>query len=297
MWFPEVVDVPEAQRATGVVGMRFEDITQDGMLKVGGMPHALGMIGFRKLFAPTPLNRRTREQGIVPILSTLHMEGREGPVAVGNEFPVEASYEVGHSLAPDESVDRIMLNMRAEVRGTRGVTHGPQPEGAGDLILAGRVYAEHVFTRPWGPREERQVRSLDLGQGPFVPPAVIPFRPPVELLTPPAPVRWEGDEVRDPTPLCFGMSHTDSNQHVNSLIYPQLFEDAVLRALAARGEDIAPLLVRSISLGFRKPCFAGEQVRIALRLFRCEERWGAVAWLGTEGVALERAHCFCRLRF
>ena len=61
----------------------------------------------------------------------------------------------------------------------------------------------------------------------------------------------------DPTPLPLGLAHTDANQHVNSLVYPRLFEEAVLRRLATLGKPTA-LLTRRAEVAFRKPAFAGE---------------------------------------
>lgn len=278
--------------------MRFEDITQDGMLKVGGMPHAIGMVCFRQLYAPSALNQATRQQGVVPILSNLVMEVADGPVGVGTDFTVDGRYQLGRTVNQDGEVDRLTLHMFADIHGARGMTHGPGASTSGAQLLAGRVRAEHVFTRPWGPREQRRVTQLEVDGAPFVPEDIAPLANAVDVLTPPEPVPWVHDEPRaDGVTLCFGQSHTDSNQHVNSLVYPQLFEDAVLRALSDVGEDCGPLLVRHMMLGFRKPCFAGQRMTIALRLFKTADRWGAVAWLGEPGVEPARAHCMCRLRF
>jgi acyl-CoA thioesterase FadM len=62
------------------------------------------------------------------------------------------------------------------------------------------------------------------------------------------------------------MLHTDSNQHVNSLVYPRLFEEAVVRALTDRAgvPDPGSLLARSIELRYRKPFFTGERAAIAI---------------------------------
>ena len=65
------------------------------------------------------------------------------------------------------------------------------------------------------------------------------------------------------------MMHTDSNQHVNSLVYPRLFEEAVVeRAFdpEARVPGAESLLVRAIDIRYRKPFFAGDRASIALAL-------------------------------
>jgi hypothetical protein len=65
----------------------------------------------------------------------------------------------------------------------------------------------------------------------------------------------------------FGLDHTDSNQHVNSLVYPRLFAEAALRRLAEL-ERPRRLLIRALDIAYRKPSFAGDRVRIHTRLFR-----------------------------
>ena len=84
-----------------------------------------------------------------------------------------------------------------------------------------------------------------------------------------------GEDLLDPVPLQFSLGHTDSNQHVNSLVYPRLFEEAALRRLAGHGVDLR-LLVRHADCIFRKPFFAGERALIRLQAFRLGDLFGAV---------------------
>jgi hypothetical protein len=77
----------------------------------------------------------------------------------------------------------------------------------------------------------------------------------------------EPTEQRDVAPVAFGFSHTDSNQHVNSLVYPRLFGDAALRRFAALGADTKTLPV-GLHIAFRKPFFAGDAAEIVLRAYR-----------------------------
>jgi hypothetical protein len=66
----------------------------------------------------------------------------------------------------------------------------------------------------------------------------------------------------------FRAMHTDSNQHVNSLVYPRLFEEAIHRALLARGlaADSSKLLARSVELRYRKPFFLCESTALRMEL-------------------------------
>src|SRR6185369_14676109 len=97
---------------------------------------------------------------------------------------------------------------------------------------------------------------------------------------------WRGPEAAlalpddaialDPQPILddgttvFGRDHTDSNQHVNSLVYTRLFIEAALRRLWDHGHK-GPLLARSAEIAYRKPCFAGERVKVAVRAFKLGE--------------------------
>jgi len=294
--FPEPAAVPALQRATGFVGMRYEDIAQDGALKVLGMPHAIGMICFRDLWHDTEINQHTRPYGVLSILSRLIMESTGGPLSVRNAVEVEGQYALAHTRDPQGVVDRILLNMHADLFGPVATTHDPQPKNEGERAHVGRVFAEHVFTRPWGPPDRRKVRVLDLPAGPYVPEDAYQFRGALSTLDLPTGARWiEPELTLDAAPLVFGLTHTDSNQHVNSLVYPQLFEDAALRRLFDLGRSTSRLLVDHIDIAFRKPCFAGERMYLWLRSFELGSHLGAVGYLGPADSEPARAHCMCVL--
>lgn len=109
--------------------------------------------------------------------------------------------------------------------------------------------------------------------------------------------------VLDPCPITFGLGHTDSNQHVNSLVYPRLLEEAALRRFDALGLETR-VLARFVDLAFRKPCFAGDRVRIALRADRVGDEVGVVAAFvpaaettSADAAPNDRAHAFGRMQF
>ena len=91
----------------------------------------------------------------------------------------------------------------------------------------------------------------------------------------------------DPVPLVFGPVHTDSNMHVNSLVYVRVFEEAALRRFAALGKATTTLS-RELEIGYRKPCFAGEKMRVATRAFMLDGRLGVSAVLVTDEEAKTR---------
>jgi acyl-CoA thioesterase FadM len=83
---------------------------------------------------------------------------------------------------------------------------------------------------------------------------------------------WAVDEAAH----VLGLSHTDSNQHVNSLFYPRAFEEAALRHLQRLGRS-TEVLGRRVDVAFRRPSFAGEALRV---LVRAHQQEGAVLCTG-----------------
>ncbi|HEX6239430.1 MAG TPA: hypothetical protein VFZ61_01000, partial [Polyangiales bacterium] len=240
----------------------------------------------------------TRPLGIVPILTRLAMQSLSGPVAVHSPFEADGSYQLAHTRDGQRNVDRVLLNAFVDLHAPRGRTYAPRPQAPGPSALVGRAFAEHVFTKPWGPAGERKVTALPASDGPLVPGPTLSFRDAISTLHVPEPVTWHDPQwVLDPTALTFGLTHTDSNQHVNSLVYPSLFEDAGLRRLMDLDYDTRALLVDYIDVAFRKPCFAGQRMYIWVRTFERAGKLGVVAYLGPTDCEPQRAHCFCALTF
>ncbi|HEY8088301.1 MAG TPA: hypothetical protein VIF09_10665, partial [Polyangiaceae bacterium] len=272
-----------------------EDVSQDGHLVIEAMPHATGAV-WRQLSQQRPV---TFGPGVVPILSRIVVEGGEGPISVGATAEGEGFYHLAHTVH-DGAPDRLILAMWAQVLAPIGRTHPPQPPDAGRSVVAGRVFAEHVFTRPFAPQAERRVRSLDLGDGqPFVPEARYTFREPeASQALPDGATALDEAPVPDEAPTVFGADHTDSNQHVNSLVYPRLFIEAALRRFHALGLPGPPPLARAMELAFRKPCFAGERARVTARAFQWGDRRGITAGISVDGDPPgARPRCAARILF
>jgi hypothetical protein len=107
----------------------------------------------------------------------------------------------------------------------------------------------------------------------------------------------------DSVPFTFGLVHTDSNMHVNSLIYLRMFEEAALRRFVELGRG-AKWLARHIDIAYRKPCFAGQTMRVSQQAFLHERRLGVVASLVPEPAAAvgeapgsARPHTYMRMMF
>jgi hypothetical protein len=294
-WVPPEPSVPPEQHARGGIHLRYEDVSQSGHVVLAALPHAVVTV-WRHL---ARARMTAFGAGVVPILSRIVMEGGEGPVSVDAAAEAEGFYHLARTVGPDGAVDRLVLAMWARVIAPIGRTHPPQPPDAGRSVVAGRVFVEHVFTRPFAGAAERRVRALDLGDGrTFVPEPRYELRDPEALLSLPegaAPLHAE--PVLDDAPTVFGLDHTDSNQHVNSLVYPRLFLEAALRRLEALGRG-APRLARAGEIAFRKPCFAGDRARVATRAFTWDDRPGVTAVLAAEGDAADaRPRCVARLLF
>jgi acyl-CoA thioesterase FadM len=299
-WLPPEPDVPSDQRAQGRVLLRFEDVSQDGRLLLEALPTALGEI-WRGLADRRP-RALGRTRGVVPILSRVIVEGGEGPVAVGGPAEAKGLYELSHTVGSDGQIDRIVLGMWAEVTSVAGSTMGPKPADAGRPLVAGHVFAEHVFTRPFGPPGERKVRALELDGRTVVPEARYAWREPATLLDLPAGAApLDAELVADTAPTVIGLDHTDGNQHVNSLIYPRLLLEAALRRFAAHGRSRPPLLSRAAEIAYRKPSFAGEAVRVATRAFTLGADLGVVAVVVADEEAAAplagKPRVYARMRF
>jgi hypothetical protein len=100
----------------------------------------------------------------------------------------------------------------------------------------------------------------------------------------------------DETPWTFGLIHSDLNQHVNSLVYARLFEEAALRRAARHGRN-QRLFARRLSLCYRKPCFVGESVVCMVQSYLHGGQFGAVGYIGPQGVAAAQANCSFQLQF
>lgn len=300
-FIPAEPEVPEAQRASGRLALRYEDISQNGKLVLDAMPVVLGSSVWRAVWERSAASALAAE-GILPILSRYVIESGEGPLSVTSKVEGEGRFQLAHTVGADGAVERLMVNMWCDVYGEAGRTYGPRPSNAGARLLAGRIFAEHVITRPFGPPEARRITRLTAPGFPEVPPDRHTWRPPEASSELPSGARWLDDAFTcDVVPVVFGLDHTDSNQHVNSLVYPRLFVDAALRRLWDHGLR-SPLLARAAEIAYRKPSFAGERVRIALRAFARDDAAGVAAMVvsdeeATGPIEKARPRVFARMWF
>jgi hypothetical protein len=293
---------PDAPRATAAVYQRFEDVTQDGRLVLEAIPNALGPAVWRAIIGRDPAAKELFARGIVPVLSRFVIEGDPGPLSATSAVEAEGACRLARA---DDG--RLVLDMWADLKAPRGRTYDPPTaaDRAAEKVLVGRAYGEHVLTRPFAPPGERRVRELDFSGAPAVQ-GSRPAAPPPEsiIALPEGATPLEAEMRVDPVPLIFGLVHTDSNMHVNSLVYLRLFEEAALRRFAELGRGVN-VLGTTMDIMYRKPCFAGQTMRVVQRAFEVGRRLGVVAALVDgaqpagpgEGLSAARPHVYVQMTF
>ena len=260
---PAVPDFPQGQSATTSGYFRYEDCTQDGRLIPLAIPAALGGL-WREVLVHHPGARNALAQGVIPILTRLTLTSFDNPIRVDRPFSSTAGFCLAHDKQGDD-VSRIYMNVWAETKGAAGkLSRHVTP---GELATAGTIFAEHTFTRLMAPPDQRKVTRLAVEGYPEVPEIRYAAPAPQTAQEPPDGAAWTSDLEPDPQDYVFTLDQTDSNQHVNSLVYIRLFLEAVNRRLA---KEKQPLRVRSraVDIAYRKPCFAGDRVRAHVRLFQ-----------------------------
>jgi hypothetical protein len=287
MTHPPTPSVPDTQRATGTYPLRFEDLSQDGRVHFEPVVASIDAAIWRPLLSKEPMTRVLFEAGIRPIFTRLMLEVGPAQLDPGTTLSAEGAYEVSHEPDGQGGASRLFLNMWTTIWA------GPDKRRP-ERVSVGRLFAEHQLTRTHAPPGERRVTALP-GAHPL-PRAEYRAPKPETILEPADASGWlEPTERADAAPTVFGLSHTDSNQHVNSLVYPRLFEDAALRRFAALGQDTKTLSVR-LHIAFRKPFFAGEQAAIHLRALREGQELGAIGtFRAANGEA--KPHVYVRLGF
>ncbi len=278
---PSVPVVPESQRSTASYALRWEDLTQDGRIRLPALVASIGPTIWKPMLAHAPLQAALAADGVRSVFTRLVLDAGSARFSLGERLATEGAYQLAHERGPDGAVVRLYLNVWTNVQ----VASGRAP----------RLFGEHVMTRLLGPPERRRVTALPDGT---VPEAA--YRGPAfdTLLSLPEGSEWlEPAILPDPSNIVFGLVHTDVNQHVNSMVYGAFFEEAVLRRLAALGRS-TKVLGRTLEVGFRKPFFAGDTARVALRLFDTGPVAGAVGTFAEPGdSAGTKPSVYLRMRF
>jgi hypothetical protein len=262
---------------------RYEDFTQDGRLNPLAIPPSLATL-WQTTIARNPGARNARASGVISLLTRLTVSSLDQPIRV--QTPVESTvgFELAHDRDAAGEVSRLYMNVWADLRGIpgRGGPGGARPASR-DPVLAGHAFAEHTFTRPFAPPDQRRVTSFAGIEGyPEIPAARHTPLAPSSAAEAPAGATWQGELAADPVETRFTLDQTDANQHVNSAVYVRCFLDAVQRRLAADGYP-ARLRSKAFDIAYRKPCFVGDRVRAHIRMFMQGEYIGGAGFIATAG--------------
>jgi len=269
---------PDVPRATGNYPLRFEDLSQDGRVHLEPIVASVDAAVWRPLLNTSAVSRALHASGVRPVFTRLALEVGPARLELGEVLTAEGAYEIAHEPDGRGGAVRLFLNMWTTIwvepskhRATRA--------------SVGRLFAEHQLTRPHAPPGARRVVALP-GDEPL--PRAEYRSPRHESLLDLAPDReWLEPALGDDAgPVRFGLSHTDVNQHVNSLVYPRLFGEAALRRFHGLGAATRTLASR-LHIAFRKPFFAGDAATIELRVYRevLSQELGAVGTFRTAGEA------------
>lgn len=284
---PPMPSFPLGQSTTTTAYLRYEDVTQDGRLIPIAAPSTLAGL-WRDVLVNHVGHRNSIHAGIVPILTRLTINSLEQPIRVDRPIESRTGFALAHDVQGSE-VSRLFLNIWCEIRGAAGKL-GRNPT-AGELALAGTLFAEHTYTRLLAPPDQRKVTRFGVEGLPDVPEARYAAPAPTTAQEAPDGARWIDELAPDPAEYAFTLDQTDSNQHVNSLVYIRVFHDALNRRLAALGKPMR-LRSRAVDIAYRKPCFVGDKVRASLRLFEYADGLGAAGLIaGDDG----KPRCYVRV--
>ena len=261
--------------------LRFADVTQEGRLVLDALPNGIGPTVWDVEELEGGVLANLASQEILPILTRFHIEAFDGPISIHAPLEGEGCWRFVRTddgkFALDAWLDLYGVIGRTHKR-IEAVAHASRP--IGQRVLVGQLYVEHVLTRPFAadPAQRRvtEVPTLEK-DAPLPTRAALPAAS--TILELPEGAAWiEPAPSLDLQPAVFGLMHTDSNGHVNSLVYFRLFEEAALRRFHALGLGTAQL-GRALEIGYRKPCFAGQTMRVVQRAFRLEARYGIASSL------------------
>jgi acyl-CoA thioesterase FadM len=249
--------------ATSSAYLRYEDVTMDGRLIPLGAPSGLAGL-WREVLVAHPGAINALHLGIIPILTRLTIHTMDRSIRVDRPVETRNGFALAHDRDGGGEVSRLFMNVWCEIHGLAGRLGRTAPSG--ELALAGRVFAEHTFTRLLAAPDQRRVTKLGVDGYPDVPELHYAQPAPATAAEAPDGTKFVEELAPDSTDYAFTLDQTDSNQHVNSLVYVRLFLEAVNRRLAATGRSLK-VRATAVDIAYRKPCFAGDRVRAQLRLF------------------------------
>jgi hypothetical protein len=293
---PSAPAFPPEHSTTNPMYPRYEDCTQDGRLNTLAIPPALATLWNSRDASPEGA-RQARASGLIALLTRMTVTSLDQPIRISRLFEASCGFEVAHDRDASGAVSRLFMNVWADVRGRPHVPAAQRRPGGGkEMVLAGQAFAEHTYTRPFAPPDQRRVTSFaEIDGVPDVPEARYHQPSPASAGDAPEGATWLDELAPDPVDTTFVLDHTDANQHVNSGVYVRLYVDAVGRRLAAAGQP-ARLRTRAFDIAYRKPSFLGDRIRAHIRLFAHGDLVGGAGFLAAAGEEA-RPRCYVRVLY
>jgi len=287
---------PPGQSTTSERHLRYEDCTQDGRLIAVAVPPALAAL-WQTVLAQHPGARSASVAGVVPLMTRLTVSSVDQAIRVQRPVETVSGFELAHDRDAAGAVSKLFLNVWADVKAIPGRAGRGAPRPASrDLVIAGRAFAEHVFTRPFAPVDQRRVVSLAGVDGyPDLPATRYAQPAPGSAGEAPDGAAWLDELTPDAVDIVFTLDQTDANQHVNSQVYVRHFLAAVQRQLAAGGHP-ANIRSKAFDIAYRKPSFVGERVRAFVRLFALGDHLGGAGFIAGPGEEA-KPRCYVRALF
>jgi hypothetical protein len=259
--------------------LRYDDLIQDGRIRLESAWRPTG----RALWSHPSLAKIFRSMGpsVTNVLSRVSLYATDAVLAPRAPVTTTIRYRFEHTLDSAGKVARLLfstwLTARAQTKD-------------GTQTLAARAYGQRVFTDLAAPPGKHLVTSLSGFGETGIPEQRGVWTPVTSLFElPHGAVAIDPAPRLDPGRVVFGLSHTDLNQHVNFNMYLRAIEQAALARFHDLGRG-AKVVSRAAELGYRKPSFAGEVVRIVVRAFELGGDVGVVAAVvDDDGGAAERA--------
>src|SRR5262249_28332220 len=98
LMIPPEPDVPEGQRGVGSAPVRYEDVSEDGRIRLTSLSHFLGLALWQNAVANNGPSRTAARQGIVPVLTRLAFEGGSGPHSVRRPGEGRGCFQLAHTV-------------------------------------------------------------------------------------------------------------------------------------------------------------------------------------------------------
>ncbi|MEW6778324.1 MAG: hypothetical protein AB1405_18645, partial [Bdellovibrionota bacterium] len=208
---PALKDPDAIFEANGQQPLSFEDLTERAAVKLTSLLRLVARTNWPLFQENIIPNEQRTKTGLTAIIYRMELESTGNSVDLTKPAKVDVKISLAHA---GEGKDRRIISV-SDI----GLWGNAIREN--NYVLAARVYIHHVFTRPFGPPENRRVTELEAPLGfskPF-PDRKIDFLRPEDLLSPPEGLKPLHSDLSDGEPHVWAYELTDLNQHVHAMDY------------------------------------------------------------------------------